>query len=196
MARAGTDDRPGPTGTARHILSRRRRLPPSPAAHATPRLASLPSPDDARAAAPNRPSLHSPRPPPVPVTLPSIDRQASIAAPSFQASKPHHGGTPLGLHAWWGACSIGTNLDGVGLASADRNNKATLPLTAPSRAIKSSAKDLSLRIVKLPYGGKDLKLFRRRPRYHPRAIQGPGAYSYPTTMCRGKNHRFLAWILT
>lgn len=67
---------------------------------------------------------------------------------------------------------FGTNLDDVGLASVDRNNKATLPRTAPSRAIKSSAKDLSLRIVKLPYDGEGLRLFRPRPRCHPSAIQG------------------------
>ncbi|KAH8144470.1 uncharacterized protein LAJ45_11535 [Morchella importuna] len=66
----------------------------------------------------------------------------------------------------------GTNLDDVCLASVDRNNKATLPRTAPSRAIKSSAKDLSLRIVKLPYDGEGLGLFRPRPRCRPSAIQG------------------------
>ena len=35
------------------------------------------------------------------------------------------------------------------LRSVDRNNKATLLLTRPGRTTKSSAKDLSLRIVKL-----------------------------------------------
>ena len=54
----------------------------------------------------------------------------------------------------------GTNLGINGLVSADRNNKATLPLTTPRCAIKSSAKDLSLRIVKLQYIGKDHQLFR------------------------------------
>ena len=36
-----------------------------------------------------------------------------------------------------------------GLASADRNNKTTLPLTAPYRMTKSYAKVLSPRMVKL-----------------------------------------------
>lgn len=80
-----------------------------------------------------------------------------------------------GLPFEWAVFHTGTNLDGIGLASVDRNNKATLPLTAPSRAIKSSAKDLSLRIVKLPYGGKDPKLFREGSRCHPSAIQDQGS---------------------
>ena len=37
----------------------------------------------------------------------------------------------------------------AGLASTDRNNKATLPFTAPGRTSKSSAKDLSPHEVKL-----------------------------------------------
>lgn len=36
-----------------------------------------------------------------------------------------------------------TNLENTGLISTDRNNKATLLLTIPSSAFKSSAKDLS-----------------------------------------------------
>ena len=36
-----------------------------------------------------------------------------------------------------------TNLESMGLASADRSNKATLLLTAPCSIFKSSAKDLS-----------------------------------------------------
>jgi hypothetical protein len=73
-----------------------------------------------------------------------------------------------------GVCLVplGTNLDDVGLASVDRNNKATLPRTAPSRAIKSSAKDLSLRIVKFTSGGEDPELFRPGSRCRPTAIQG------------------------
>ena len=67
----------------------------------------------------------------------------------------------------------GTNLDDVGLASVYRNNKATLPLTAPSRAIKSSAKDLSPPIVKLSSNGKDLRLVRQGSRCRPRLIRGP-----------------------
>jgi hypothetical protein len=42
-----------------------------------------------------------------------------------------------------------TNLVDGGLPSADRNNKATLLLTGPYRTIKSYAKDLSPRMVKL-----------------------------------------------
>ena len=42
-----------------------------------------------------------------------------------------------------------TNRVDGGLPSADRNNKATLLLTGPYRTIKSYAKDLSPRMVKL-----------------------------------------------
>jgi hypothetical protein len=42
-------------------------------------------------------------------------------------------------------------LPAAGLRSVDRNNKATLPLTRPGRTNKSYAKDLSPRIVKLPF---------------------------------------------
>ena len=91
------------------------------------------------------------------------------------------------------ACSVqlgrrflkGTNLGINGLASADRSNKATLPLTTPRCTIKSSAKDLSLRIVKLQYADEDRRLFRPRPRCQPDAIHGPKAYSYTTTMSQG-----------
>ena len=38
-----------------------------------------------------------------------------------------------------------------GLASADRNNKATLLLTGPFRTAKSSAKDLTPLVLKLQY---------------------------------------------
>jgi hypothetical protein len=71
-----------------------------------------------------------------------------------------------------GAFRLEQILTTKGLASADRNNKATLPLTAPSRAIKSSAKDLSLRIVKLSSDGEDPELFRKGSRCRPAAIQG------------------------
>ena len=64
---------------------------------------------------------------------------------------------------WEGVPLGGTNLGINGLVSADRNNKATLPLTTPRYTIKSSAKDLSLRIVKLKYTDKDSKLFRMLP---------------------------------
>lgn len=45
--------------------------------------------------------------------------------------------------------SISTNLADAGLRSVARNNKATRLLTRPGQTTKSSAKDLSLRIVKL-----------------------------------------------
>ena len=44
---------------------------------------------------------------------------------------------------------ISTNLADAGLRSVARNNKATRLLTRPGQTTKSSAKDLSLRIVKL-----------------------------------------------
>ena len=59
-----------------------------------------------------------------------------------------------------------------GLVSADRSNKATLPLTTPRRTIKSSANDLAPRIVKLPYAGEDPPLFREGPRCRPSTIHG------------------------
>jgi hypothetical protein len=48
-------------------------------------------------------------------------------------------------------CNVPTNLAGSGLRSVARNNKATRLLTRPGQTTKSSAKDLSLRIVKLQY---------------------------------------------
>jgi len=56
----------------------------------------------------------------------------------------------------------------------DRNNKATLPLTAPSRTIKSSAKDLSQRIVKLPYSSRDIQALPPDIPLPPLCDQGPG----------------------
>jgi hypothetical protein len=50
----------------------------------------------------------------------------------------------------WGE-KLSQILPATGLRSVDRNNKATLPLTRPGRTNKSYAKDLSPRIVKLPY---------------------------------------------
>ena len=80
-----------------------------------------------------------------------------------------------------------------GLASADRNNKATLLLTGPFRTAKSSAKDLIPRESKLQYakqGGTFLvPPLNRLLRYE------AGAYSYTSTTC-GRYHRVLAWILT
>ena len=46
-----------------------------------------------------------------------------------------------------------------GLASADRNNKATLLLTAPPHTTKSYAKDLSQLIITLLYTNIYLKQF-------------------------------------
>lgn len=67
--------------------------------------------------------------------------------------------TRWGLTSDW-EIPKGTNLGINGLVSADRNNKATLPLTTPRCTIKSSAKDLSLRIVKLQYIDRKQQLFR------------------------------------
>lgn len=79
----------------------------------------------------------------------------------------------------------GTNLGINGLVSADRNNKATLPLTTPRCTIKSSAKDLSLRTVKLQYTSETSGFFHPLIRCRSDAIQGPKAYSYTTTMSQG-----------
>ena len=48
-----------------------------------------------------------------------------------------------------GVFVIKTDVKKRGLASADRNNKTTLPLTAPYSMTKSYAKGLSPRMVKL-----------------------------------------------
>jgi hypothetical protein len=48
-----------------------------------------------------------------------------------------------------GVLLIKTDVKKRGLASADRNNKTTLPLTAPYSMTKSYAKGLSPRMVKL-----------------------------------------------
>ena len=69
-----------------------------------------------------------------------------------------------------------------GLASVDRNDKATLTLTAPRCSIKSSAKDLSLRIVKLHYTHRAGGFFHPPSHCRSGAIHGPEAYSYTTTM--------------
>ena len=59
-----------------------------------------------------------------------------------------------------------------GLASADRNNKATLLLTAPPHTTKSSAKDLSQLMVKLLFTGIYLQSFNPRYSHQPAMIQG------------------------
>ena len=70
----------------------------------------------------------------------------SPSSHSFRATPPRR----PACNRWrrWGEC-ISTNLAGAGLRSVARNNKATRLLTRPGQATKSSAKDLSLRIVKL-----------------------------------------------
>ena len=86
------------------------------------------------------------------------------------------------------------NLGHGGLRSVDRNNKATLPRTRPCDAIKSYAKDLPPRMVKLQSAGEAHARFRGGPGAG-LLRSGAEAYSYPTTMC-GKNRRGLAWVLT
>ena len=53
-----------------------------------------------------------------------------------------------------------TNLGYSGLVSADRSNKATLPLTTPSITSKSSAKDLSSHMIILRFAGAAPEPFR------------------------------------
>lgn len=65
-----------------------------------------------------------------------------------------------------------TNLDERRLASADRNNKATLLLTALPRTIKSSAKDSSQRKVKLQYVDAEAVVFPTTAGCQPATIQG------------------------
>lgn len=65
-----------------------------------------------------------------------------------------------------------TNLDERRLASADRNNKATLLLTALPRTIKSSAKDSSQRKVKLQYVDAEAGVFPPTAGCQPATIQG------------------------
>jgi hypothetical protein len=90
---------------------------------------------------------------------------------------------------------VSTNLGSEGLASADRNNKATLLLTAPCPTIKSYAKDLFPRMVKLQYASKVNLVSRGTPGASLLRFRAE-AYSYSSTMCGSKNYRFLAWILT
>jgi hypothetical protein len=87
-----------------------------------------------------------------------------------------------------------TNLVRAGLRSVDRNNKATLLLTRPGGTIKSYAKDLSPRMVKLQDVSWRLRLSLRR-RCQPARIQGQRPIRI-RLRCAGENHRFLAWILT
>ena len=81
-----------------------------------------------------------------------------------------------------------------GLGSADRNNKATLPLTPPVRTTKSSAKDLSPRAVKLQFAGSTPGL---PPGDGRRPAQVRGQRPIRIRLRRaGEDHPFLAWILT
>lgn len=89
------------------------------------------------------------------VTSSDLTRYRTVEPPRTRA--PSLRSSPLGRTLrglrfdWEGWFRNGTNLGINGLVSADRNNKATLLLTTPRCTIKSSAKDLSLRIVKLQY---------------------------------------------
>jgi hypothetical protein len=89
---------------------------------------------------------------PVPPTqkLPGCEHMSSNRAPRTERASP---ATTSPSKPWarqsrrW-RVSKTNRVDG-GLPSADRNNKATLLLTGPYRTIKSYAKDLSPRMVKL-----------------------------------------------
>lgn len=85
------------------------------------------------------------------------------------------------------------NLGEEGLPSADRNNKATLLLTGPFRATKSSAKDSIPRAPKLQFANHRNLLHGGR-HVCPLGCEAE-AYSYPSTTS-GRCHRVLAWILT
>jgi hypothetical protein len=82
----------------------------------------------------------------------------------------------------------------AGLRSVARNYKATRLLTRPGQATKSSAKDSSLRAVKLQYASWRPRLprdHRRRP------AKVPGQRPIRIRLRRaGENHPVPAWILT
>jgi hypothetical protein len=82
----------------------------------------------------------------------------------------------------------------AGLRSAARNNKATRLLTRPGCTTKSSAKDLSLRIVKLQFVSSTPGLLPGAGR-QPAKVQGQRPIRI-RLRCVGGNHPFLAWILT
>ena len=93
-----------------------------------------------------------------------------------------------------GSFSSKTDRVDGGLASIDRNNKATLLFTAPYQTTKSYAKDLSPRMVKL----QDASWPGGLPppgRCRPAKIQGQGPIRI-RLRCVGGNRRVLAWILT
>ena len=82
----------------------------------------------------------------------------------------------------------------AGLRSVARNYKATRLLTRPGQATKSSAKDSSLRAVKLQYASWRPRL----PRDHRRQpAKVPGQRPIRIRLRRaGENHPVPAWILT
>ena len=82
----------------------------------------------------------------------------------------------------------------TGLRSAARNNKATRLLTRPGCTTKSSAKDLSLRIVKLQFVSSTPGLLPGAGR-QPAKVQGQRPIRI-RLRCVGGNRPFLAWILT
>lgn len=121
-------------------------------------------------------------------------RQAPPPTESGQVRRPPSPSRPpLVAGTGWGRVYL-TNRAGQGLRSADRNNKATLPRTRPSRAVQSYAKDSSPRMVKLQYAGWRPGL-SPGPRCRPAEIQGRGLFVSDYDV-REKDHRFLAWILT
>ncbi|KAF3268496.1 hypothetical protein TWF970_001367, partial [Orbilia oligospora] len=71
-----------------------------------------------------------------------------------------------------------TNLGSEGLASADRNNKATLLLTAPCLTLKSSARDLFPRMVKLQYADRETRTFDWGTRCQPAMTHGRSLFLY------------------
>ena len=116
-----------------------------------------------------------------PSRVPVMMNPRSELTPPVFVLTDFRSGTRAAAYPWSEGSSVEQIWASYGLVSEDRNNKATLPLTTPRCSIKSSAKDLSLRIVKLQYTGKDDRLFRPPPRRRPDAIHGPRAYSYTTT---------------
>ena len=129
---------------------------------------------------------------------PSVQKSASLTVPlpasrcivvPCRCSSTHStqrrtagGGVPRCPQAWGARSKPLEKSAGVGLRSVDRNNKATLPLTRPNRTIKSYAKDPTPRVVKLQYVDSSPGLPPGRVR-RPAEIQGPRAYSYPSTTC-------------
>ena len=114
---------------------------------------------------PSHPAYPAPPPAYPSARLPPARRPATpkVGAPRRLPGSPSRPGLPAaaaaptqapsfkslaGQATQWGEC-ISRDLVRGGLRSVDRNNKATLLLTRPRGTIKSYAKDLSPRIVKL-----------------------------------------------